>query len=441
MMSGSVSNSGNLIIKIVFLVLAIGLLLSVGVQDSAFLTLSIINCAFAVIAVFSDPSRPFSIHKQVNIFVLLFFVFANSIQFANGSSFTSVWVVFSKADYQLFQSVVLLVLLLYNIVYYSILSRKSYYLDLPRECSVQTNEFLLLIIAFFAGIVVLYHFREDYSRLFVRGFQGDLREASIGGQSLSLLFDKFIRVFPLSCLLVASLSDTKRITKVLLLLITLITLFPSGLARNAIILYWLPIALVHIRLFEKRFAFTIIMLLGILVVFPFFDSFRYYNGELHFKSISFDYLDTMNYDASQQFMTVIKLKIITFGKQLLGVLLFFIPRSIWPSKPVGSGAYVAQSQFEFSNVSMPFWGEGYINFGWLGVIAFTLFLAWLSASLDSGFWSHKHSSQISVDDGYYLFVLSSMIFLLRGDLMSSFAFLVGALISYMVVLKITTRSV
>ena len=441
MLSERISTSGNLIIKILFVILAVGLILSMGVQDGIFLVLSVINCAISVIAVFSDSDRPYSIHKLVNIFLLLFFIFANSIQFTHGSLVTSVWVVFLQRDYRFFQFVVFLILSLYNIAYFYIVSRKNTSQSISTEENVEVNEFFLLLIALFSAVIIINHFRGDYSRLFVRGFQGDLREATTGGQSLSLLFDKFLRVFPLSCFLVASLSNTKRVTKIILFIVTLITLFPTGLARNAIILYWLPIALIYIRLFEKRNAFNIIMLLGILVIFPFFDTFRYYNGELHLESISFDYLDTMNYDASQEFMTVIKLRIITFGKQLLGVFLFFVPRSIWPNKPVGSGAFVAQSQFEFSNVSMPFWGEGYINFGWFGVIVFTIILVWISASLDSKYWCHKHSYHISVKDGYYLIVLSSIIFLLRGDLMSSFAYLVGALVSYMFVHKLTIRYV
>lgn len=56
----------------------------------------------------------------------------------------------------------------------------------------------------------------------------------------------------------------------------------------------------------------------------------------------------------------------TNGRQLLGCFLFFIPRTIWKTKPIGSGALVAEIiGQEHTNISMPFIGEGLINFGFL----------------------------------------------------------------------------
>jgi len=80
---------------------------------------------------------------------------------------------------------------------------------------------------------------------------------------------------------------------------------------------------------------------------------------------------------------------ITYGRQLVGALLFFVPRSIWPNKPVGSGHFVAENMlmtrysFWFTNISMPFPGEGYINFGILGIILFAFILALVSKITDN----------------------------------------------------------
>ena len=64
------------------------------------------------------------------------------------------------------------------------------------------------------------------------------------------------------------------------------------------------------------------------------------------------------------------------GKQLLGAMLFFIPRSIWPSKPIGSGATIAIYQRQsFKNISCPIIGEAIINFGIIGVIIFAVAIA------------------------------------------------------------------
>ena len=59
----------------------------------------------------------------------------------------------------------------------------------------------------------------------------------------------------------------------------------------------------------------------------------------------------------------------TNGRQSLGVLGFFVPRSMWHSKPPDTGVLLATSQgYQFSNISAPLWAELYINFLWPGVV-------------------------------------------------------------------------
>jgi hypothetical protein len=59
----------------------------------------------------------------------------------------------------------------------------------------------------------------------------------------------------------------------------------------------------------------------------------------------------------------------SFGRQVLLPLFFWVPRSIWPGKPIGTPDIVADSLNFFSlNVGSPLWAEGYINFGILGLV-------------------------------------------------------------------------
>ena len=178
-----------------------------------------------------------------------------------------------------------------------------------------------------------------------------------------------------------------------------------------------------------------IMFGGVFLIFPFLDNFRYYTGEMSFN-ISFDYLNTMNMDASQIFMAVISIGIITWGQQLLGTLFFFVPRSIWLSKPVGSGHFlITQMKGDFANVSMPYFAEGYINFGLIGIIIFTMMLAYLTGRLDGKFWTP--SKKKCPQDGYYLILCGAIMFIMRGDLMSSGAYTLGTLLSYWLVLTLS----
>ena len=256
-------------------------------------------------------------------------------------------------------------------------------------------------------------------------------------KEINLLFGKFIRPIPFCCVVIGFLFQIPSKYRLLLTAEMLLALFPLGLPRNAVAMFWLPFCLLTIPFFKKKNFFVASLFLGLMVIFPFFDNFRYYTGSVSFD-FNFSYLNTMNFDASQEFMAVIKMNIITLGRQFLGVIFFFIPRTIWPTKPIGSGAFVAESQHVFSNISMPFFAEGFINFGYLGVLIAVLFLAWFSAKCDKLFWLNKKSSK-NMFAGIYLILIGSMMFVLRGDLMSAYAYTLGASCSYMVVYKFTVK--
>ena len=99
---------------------------------------------------------------------------------------------------------------------------------------------------------------------------------------------------------------------------------------------------------------------------------------------------------------------------------------------------VAEQYSDFANISMPFFAEGYINFGYIGILAFVFFLAWFCAYFDSMYWESRHrSSRITP---YYLLLISSLLFVLRGDLMSSTAYTFATLFDIYVVSKISAMN-
>jgi hypothetical protein len=105
---------------------------------------------------------------------------------------------------------------------------------------------------------------------------------------------------------------------------------------------------------------------------------------------------------------------IMYGRQLLLPLFFYIPRSIWLNKPVGSGWLVSSWYgLSFNNVSCPLWAEAYINFGFLGVIIFLYILGRISKVVDEKM-SNRNIDMISnLLSYYYIF---NLFILLRGDL-------------------------
>lgn len=108
------------------------------------------------------------------------------------------------------------------------------------------------------------------------------------------------------------------------------------------------------------------------------------------------------------------------------------------SKPMGSGFYVAETtHLSFNNISMPYFGEGYINWGYLGVVLFAIVLAYVLAKLDKKYWTYTHYQGKTINKIKYFMLLGLLMFILRGDLLSSFAYTIG----YMVSFEITKRIV
>jgi hypothetical protein len=73
------------------------------------------------------------------------------------------------------------------------------------------------------------------------------------------------------------------------------------------------------------------------------------------------------------------------GRQALGVVLFALPRSIWPNKPVDTGTVLAGylHNDQNYNLSSSLWSEGYIDFGPIGLIAYLALLGIIARRLDS----------------------------------------------------------
>ncbi len=395
------------------------------------------NTIICIWQLLSYNEETFSLHKIVHIFILIFFILANYLQYSMGINCTSLPTIFNENSYTHFQLILLLILVLYNLIY--LLSRGLYnFNDISEDIEekVTTNNSKILLLFSFAALsLTILTYLDQPLLLFVRGLEDEIIENEDTGNSLDLIISKFIRPIPWCCYMYSKLSNSgTRKYNYTLFFIVCLTLFPLGLARNAVAMYWLPICIMNIRFIYKKYMFTACLICGVLIIFPFLGNFRAFNGVIE-MDWDMDYLTTMNFDASQMFMATMDMDIITYGTQLIGVLLFFVPRAIWPEKPIGSGHYVADIQGAFSNVSMPFWGEGFINFGYIGIILFTIFLALFTSYSDKKYWLSTRLKKTNANQGYYLILVGSLIFILRGDLLSSIAYTTGALLIYFLICK------
>jgi hypothetical protein len=181
--------------------------------------------------------------------------------------------------------------------------------------------------------------------------------------------------------------------------------------------------------------FVWIIFSGLLLVFPFFNYFRYGLSGFEMPSpyhLMFDQLTELHFDAFSNLIASLEYCDaygISFGYQLLGVLFFFVPRNIWAGKPLSSGEAVGDYisgnySLQMTNLSNPIPSEFYINFGWVGVVAGAIFIAWLVNKLEKNVGLNRYTHSLIAG---YLFIIY------RGDMMNAFAYCFG---TYVVIVLI-----
>lgn len=170
---------------------------------------------------------------------------------------------------------------------------------------------------------------------------------------------------------------------------------PLNAPRYFLLASWLPILFVAFKGRVRSAPFYLSVFFGIVVVMPIFSitsrfgssfSEAYTNVNVEEAFFHLPYIDVFD-------MLAYEIKYLAtadffYGQKTLGVLLFFIPRSIWPDKAtllaVDMGTGLLDEKIAgTSNLSLFFAGEFYADFGIAGVIVgaclTTLALLWLGA--------------------------------------------------------------
>lgn len=289
---------------------------------------------------------------------------------------------------------------------------------------------LVLISLICLGFVLSFNNYNIYSLAFRGGELVDRSQFESGGANL--VYSAVIRFIPISSAIIVLYKVRGSLFLKSFLLITgVVCAFPSGLARLQVPTYYFPLLFYFFPSMLKGNRLVCLLIFGFLFVFPFLDNFRRYSdgAEMVF-SVDYEFLLGGHLDAFQNFARIISVGFVSYGVQLLGVLLFFVPRSVWESKPVGTGYQLAENaNYSFNNISATWYAEGWANFGFLGAMMFALAIGYLMAKLDKLFW-HGRANEFA--KMFYLFFLGYMFFLLRGDLLSAFSYLVGTVLAVLV---------
>lgn len=178
-----------------------------------------------------------------------------------------------------------------------------------------------------------------------------------------------------------------------------------------------------------------------LILFPYLDFFRTPDAVFRLDSVNSFLLDKTDYDAMIQVGNSIDYadtQGFTSGNQLLGTVLFWVPRQIWPDKPIDTGSLLAQSiDYPNANLSAPLWGELYIDFGVIGVaVAFFLVGALIGPVSRRYVRSFVRSDVLTATQFIYPVLGLYAVLLLRGSLLQA----MGRLVILVVVLLVCTRS-
>ena len=313
--------------------------------------------------------------------------------------------------------------------------QKAFFASLPKIGGRAAITALMCAIVASAATVALV----GPGNLFTRDmFSTDLNKTMV------LLFDKALRplsVFAFVLLLARAKQRGKGGPALLVsLALMLVSCFPAAMARyNMACIYGAVLLLAWSQLFEKKGLFSVLFLVSFLVVFPAANSYRYEDftlsmfGEAIVGAIGdlprgFCAVDYDAYSMVARTLKYVESFGTTGGYQLLGSLLFFVPRALWASKPDGSGNLVCASQGQSQlNISSPLPAEGIVNFGIVGLLLFAIAAALVCRYLDG--WFVKSESPLRL---FYPFACLLFFFMMRGDLLSSYAYASGYAVSFLI---------
>ncbi len=133
--------------------------------------------------------------------------------------------------------------------------------------------------------------------------------------------------------------------------------------------------------------FALTLAAGLVLIFPYADLARRPDpGQSQLNAGPVEVLSSGDFDAFDQInnaVSYVEVRGPAEGRQLLGSALFWVPRSVWPSKPQDTGIELADHRgYDFKNLSAPLWAEFFINGGWALLILGMALLGWGVRRLD-----------------------------------------------------------
>lgn len=393
----------------------------------------ILNFVLSLFFLFISLKKSISTFIFFYIFNLIFFVIAPWYQYQNN---TVIWanINFNDTDY-LFNNIIILLLSVFSFLVYFLTPKINF--NMLRIKAGNMSNYVALFACSICFFIVFYSYGFNPAKLFFRGLSEDDFQYSVQ-------VSQYFRVVSVTAMLLPGfiflrfLEKKSILLKILIFCFVLLCAFPTAVPRFIFSYVYFPI---FIGLFIKArnsISTILVIFFSMFIIFPFLNQFRYFssfNEILIIPDLSF--LKEAHFDAYQNMMDVIRYDFITYGYQLLGVFLFFVPRAIWDDKPVGSGYQLAENNnYFFNNISMPFIAEGYVNFGFLGLFLFLFIICFIMKQIDINILSESNFVNKKYEVFLGVFLCAALFFMFRGDLMSSYSNLLAGIIAYYLAKKI-----
>lgn len=381
-----------------------------------------------------------------------------NFRFPNDFAFSTSSVVFAN-----------LLILIFNIVFiFSYLYFKDKKLGKNKEQAKEVNfkyNTPLAILVLLAVCVAIAVFNYDYLLKDISESVYIIKDEST---SLLLLKKKFLFFTPLGGI-VLTLKHLQMADKInsntffvvfsLVIFIVLLFFFKNIFTEKRNTLGPIYIALIYLffpKLLNSNAKFFLFMFLSMVIIFPLSSTLTHidasleqifvkpsliYESFLRFGTISGAF-ESLHYDAFSNIMATaeyVKLYGLSWGYQLLGVCLFFVPRSLWTTKPLSTGELIGNHLFDttprnFTNLSNSVVSEGFINFGFIGIVVLAIVLAYFIIKFI--IW-HRSEDCLKQFIAFYFAV--HLMFLLRGDLTNGFSYFIGPLLSVVFLPKLLIR--
>lgn len=381
-----------------------------------------------------------------------------NFRFPNDFAFNTSSVVFAN-----------LLILIFNIVFiFSYLYFKEKKLGKNKEQATEVNfkyNTPLAILVLLAVCVAIAVFNYDYLLKDISESVYIIKDEST---SLLLLKKKFLFFTPLGGI-VLTLKHLQMTNKInsntffvvlsLVIFIVLLFFFKNIFTEKRNTLGPIYIALIYLffpKLLNSNAKFFLFMFLSMVIIFPLSSTLTHidasleqifvkpsliYESFLRFGTISGAF-ESLHYDAFSNIMATaeyVKLYGLSWGYQLLGVCLFFVPRSLWTTKPLSTGELIGNHLFDttprnFTNLSNSVVSEGFINFGFIGIVVLAIVLAYFIVKFI--IW-HRSEDCLKQFIAFYFAV--HLMFLLRGDLTNGFSYFIGPLLSVVFLPKLLIR--